>query len=189
MRELVLGTGATATKVMIQEQVQPLIIRSPDCQDTLKVTFSSFDWDGGSVTVFVENQPPGDLSEQEMAGCAKKSDRPAAPRSGKLPRQTIEFTLTPYSLPFSDNTLLASGNRFGVYVKTADEISCKPDGQGTEIERQAVVWFVWFPQDFVPPRERPLELDLKASESLDRWTEDADPKASGDPPAAGASGT
>jgi hypothetical protein len=189
MRELVLGTGATATKVMIQEQVQPLIIRSPDCKDTLKVTFSSFDWDGGSVTVFVENQPPGDLSAQEAAECAKKSDRPPAPPSGKLPRQTIEFTLTPYSLPFSDNTLLASGNRFGVYVKTADEISCKPDGQGTEIERQAVVWFVWFPHDFVPPRERPLELDLRTSDSEARRGEDKSPAGSGAAPAPAAAGT
>jgi hypothetical protein len=189
MRELEIGTGATATKVMIQEQVQPLIIRSPDCQDTLKVTFSSFDWDGGSVTVFVETQPPGDLGEQEAAGCAKKSNHPPAARAGKLPRQSIEFTLTPYSLPFSDNTLLASGNRFGVYVKTADEIACKPDGQGTEIERQAVVWFVWFPQDFVPPRERPLELDLKASDSEDRGADDGSRKASGGPAAARGTGT
>jgi hypothetical protein len=172
MRELTMGTGATATKIMIQAPVQPLIIRSPDCQDTLKVTFSSFDWDGGAVTVFVETQPPGDLSAQETAKCARNSDRPKAPRAGKLPRQSIEFTLTPYSLPFSDNTLLASGNRFGVYVKTADEIACKPDGQGTAVERQAVVWFVWFPQDFVPPRERPLELDLKTSDPQARSAED-----------------
>jgi hypothetical protein len=189
MRELKIGTGATATKILIQEPVQPLIIRSPDCQDTLKVTFSSFDWDGGAVTVFVETQPPGDLGEQEAAGCAKKSNHPPAARAGKLPRQSIEFTLTPYSLPFSDNTLLASGNRFGVYVKTADEIACKPDGQGTEIERQAVVWFVWFPQDFVPPRERPLELDLKTSDSEARRAEDQSPTASGGPAAPGAAGT
>ena len=194
MRELSIGEGATATKVMIQAETQPLIVRSPDCQDTLKVTFSSFDWDDATVSVSAETLPPGDLRAEEMAECPKKPDEkvsvaPPAPRAGKLPKQNVEFTLTPYSLPYSDNTMLPSGNRFGVYVKTAAEISCKPDDPGSKIERQAIVWFVWFPQDFVPPMERPDEMNRKMPGSATDGDEDGNAEANGGSSAAGASGT
>lgn len=178
MRELILGDGPTATKTMIQETLRPLVISSPDNVDTLKVTFSSFDWDGGSVNVLVETQPPGDLSAQKAATRARNSERPEAPRAARLPKQRIEFTLTQYSLPFSDNTLLGSGNRFGVYVRSAEEIPCKSVGQGEEIERQAVVWFVWFPKNFQPPRERPPELDRKTPAADARSAEDKSPARS-----------
>ena len=64
----------------------------------------------------------------------------------------IEFTLSPYSFPFSDNTLLPSGNRFGIYLTRIDDI---PD-----VARIMRLSFVWFPKDFVPPRERPFDLDV-----------------------------
>ena len=38
----------------------------------------------------------------------------------------IEFTLSPYSFPFSDNTLLPSGNRFGIYLTRIDDIPVDP---------------------------------------------------------------
>ena len=65
----------------------------------------------------------------------------------------IEFTLSPYSFPFSDNTLLPSGNRFGIYLTRIDDI---PD-----VARIMRLSFVWFPKDFVPPRERPFDLDVE----------------------------
>jgi hypothetical protein len=64
----------------------------------------------------------------------------------------IEFTLSPYSFPFSDNTLLPSGNRFGIYLTRIDVV---PD-----VLRVMRLSFVWFPRNFVPPRERPFDLDI-----------------------------
>jgi len=54
--------------------------------------------------------------------------------------------LSPYSFPFSDNTLLPSGNRFGIYLTRIDVIP--------EVARVMQLSFVWFPNDFVPPRVR-----------------------------------
>jgi hypothetical protein len=70
-----------------------------------------------------------------------------------FPPQRIEFTVSSYSLPFSDNTLLPTGNRFGLYIRTVDDIP--------GVARIMNVWFVWFPRGFIPPRERPLDLDLE----------------------------
>ena len=65
---------------------------------------------------------------------------------GESQRHTppIEFTLSPYSFPFSDNTLLPSGNRFGIYLTRIDIV---PD-----VLQVMRLSFVWFPKDFVLPR-------------------------------------
>jgi hypothetical protein len=136
MRQLVKVDGVQVTS-------SPLIITSPDGRDRVHVRLSSFDWSDQTVSVSAEMQPP------EAAA--------AAARATNLPRQRIEFTLSPYSLPFSDNTLLPSGNRFGLYIRTVDEVP--------GFARIMKVWFVWFPRDFVPPRERPINLDLSGAGS------------------------
>lgn len=127
----------------VQVSTAPLIITSPDGKDRVHVRLSAFDWNDQTVSVSAELQPP------EVATAARQTTN--------LPRQTIEFTLSPYSLPFSDNTLLPSGNRFGLYIRTVDEVP--------GFARLMKVWFVWFPAKFVPPRERPIELDLPGNGS------------------------
>ena len=82
-------------------------------------------------------------------------DASGAPQANTPP---IEFTLSPYSFPFSDNTLLPSGNRFGIYLTRIDIV---PD-----VLHVMRLSFVWFPKDFVPPRERPFDLDMSAIVSL-----------------------
>jgi hypothetical protein len=76
-------------------------------------------------------------------------DPKGAPQAHTPP---IEFTLSPYSFPFSDNTLLPSGNRFGIYLTRIDIVP--------GVLRVMRLSFVWFPKDFVPPRERPFEMDV-----------------------------
>jgi hypothetical protein len=110
----------------------PLPVTSPDGKDRLAVSLRAARWDDQTVGIYV------------LRLDAKGVPDPDAP--------PIEFTLTPYSFPFSDNTLLPSGNRFGVYLTRVDNI---PD-----VARVMRLSFVWFPKDFVPPRERPLDLDL-----------------------------
>jgi hypothetical protein len=112
----------------------PLRVTSPDGKDRLQVSLRAARWDDQTVGVYVLRLDP------------KNAPDPDAP--------PIEFTLTPYSFPFSDNTLLPSGNRFGLYLTRVDNI---PD-----VARVMRLSFVWFPKDFVPPRERPLDLDLTA---------------------------
>jgi hypothetical protein len=110
----------------------PMQVTSPDGRDTLQVSFRAVSWADQTVGIY-----------------ARVLDRNQAQQANTPP---IEFTLSPYSLPFSDNTLLSSGNRFGVYLTRIDEV---PD-----VVRVMRLSFVWFPKDFVPPRERPLDLDL-----------------------------
>ena len=110
----------------------PLRISSPDGKDRLQLILRAARWDDQTVGIYV------------LRLNARGEPDPDAP--------PIEFTLTPYSFPFSDNTLLPSGNRFGVYLTRVDNI---PD-----VARIMRLSFVWFPKDFVPPRERPLDLDL-----------------------------
>lgn len=111
----------------------PLQVASPDGRDRLQLALRGARWDEQTVGVYVLR-----------LGADGQPDAAAPP---------IEFTLTPYSFPFSDNTLLPSGNRFGVYLTRVDSI---PD-----VARVMRLSFVWFPKDFVPPRERPLDMDLE----------------------------
>ena len=110
----------------------PLHVTSPDGRDRLQVSFRAARWTDQTVGVY-----------------ALLLDQNGEREANSPP---IEFTLSPYSLPFSDNTLLSSGNRFGIYLTRIDII---PD-----VARVMRLSFVWFPRDFVPPRERPLDLDL-----------------------------
>lgn len=60
---------------------------------------------------------------------------------------TKNFTLTWYDLPFTDNTLLSDGYRFALVLGDMD----------TEILPRTVnLKFIWFPQNYFPPRERPI---------------------------------
>lgn len=113
----------------------PLRIVSPDGKDSLQVNIRAVSWATQTVGIYAA-----------LLGANGESPAHNPP---------IEFTLSPYSFPFSDNTLLPSGNRFGIYLTRIDDI---PD-----VARVMRLSFVWFPKDFVPPRERPFDLDVSAS--------------------------
>jgi hypothetical protein len=110
----------------------PLRIPSPDGQDTLQVNVRAVNWASQTVGIYSVLLGPNGASQTHTP--------------------PIEFTLSPYSFPFSDNTLLPSGNRFGIYLTRIDDIP--------EVARVMRLSFVWFPKDFVPPRERPFDLDV-----------------------------
>jgi hypothetical protein len=115
-------------------QGAPLRVVSPDGQDSLQVNIRAVNWAAQTVGVYAL-----------VLGPKGESQRHTPP---------IEFTLSPYSFPFSDNTLLPSGNRFGIYLTRIDIV---PD-----VLQVMRLSFVWFPKDFVPPRERPFDLDVNA---------------------------
>ena len=129
------GTPATGSITLVCSSTAmgaPLRIVSPDGQDSLQVNVRAVSWAAQTVGIY-----------SVLLG-----------RNGEAQKHTppIEFTLSPYSFPFSDNTLLPSGNRFGIYLTRIDDI---PD-----VARIMRLSFVWFPKDFVPPRERPFDLDV-----------------------------
>lgn len=126
------GSGTISLDCSASAAGTPLQVTSPDGRDRLQVAFRAVSWADQTVGVY-----------------ARVLDASGAQQPNTPP---IEFTLSPYSLPFSDNTLLSTGNRFGVYLTRIDVV---PD-----VVRVMRLSFVWFPRDFVPPRERPLDIDL-----------------------------
>ncbi|HET9693040.1 MAG TPA: hypothetical protein VFP48_01555 [Steroidobacteraceae bacterium] len=136
------GDGATVAKSPTASSITlecsstamgaPLRIVSPDGQDSLQVNVRAVSWAAQTVGIY-----------SVLLGPNNEAQKHTPP---------IEFTLSPYSFPFSDNTLLPSGNRFGIYLTRIDDI---PD-----VARIMRLSFVWFPKDFVPPRERPFDLDV-----------------------------
>lgn len=126
------ASGSLTLNCSSSAQGAPLRIVSPDGRDSLQVNIRAVSWAAQTVGVY-----------SVLLGADGESQ-------GRTP--PIEFTLSPYSFPFSDNTLLPSGNRFGIYLTRIDDIP--------GVARIMRLSFVWFPKDFVPPRERPFDLDL-----------------------------
>jgi len=126
-------SGSLALQCSSMAMGVPLQIVSPDGRDRLQVNVRAVNWAAQTVGIY-----------SVLLGPKGESQTHTPP---------IEFTLSPYSFPFSDNTLLPSGNRFGIYLTRIDDI---PD-----VARIMRLSFVWFPKDFVPPRERPFDLDVE----------------------------
>jgi hypothetical protein len=125
-------SGSLTLNCSSSAQGAPLRIVSPDGRDTLQVNIRAVSWAAQTVGIY-----------SVLLGADGESQGHTPP---------IEFTLSPYSFPFSDNTLLPGGNRFGIYLTRIDDIP--------GVARIMRLSFVWFPKDFVPPRERPFDLDL-----------------------------
>ena len=125
--------GSFALQCSSSAMGAPLQVVSPDGQDGLQINVRAVNWAAQTVGIYSVLLGPNGESQTHTP--------------------PIEFTLSPYSFPFSDNTLLPSGNRFGIYLTRIDDI---PD-----VARIMRLSFVWFPKDFVPPRERPFDLDVE----------------------------
>ena len=98
---------------------------APNCKDSLNISFHNAQWNNRTIDVDVEQM--------------------SLPK--RAPPQPYVFQLTPFTVPFSDNTPLADGNRFAVYQ---NDTSTFPDG--VSIMR---VRLRWFPLYYYPPTERP----------------------------------
>jgi hypothetical protein len=136
-KEATAASGAITMECSTSAQGLPWRVTSPDGRDSLQVNIRAVNWPAQTVGIY-----------------ALVLDAKGGPQANTPP---IEFTLSPYSFPFSDNTLLPSGNRFGIYLTRLDVV---PD-----VLRVMRLSFVWFPRNFVPPRERPFDLDIGTSVS------------------------
>jgi hypothetical protein len=149
--QLLQGDGTTAyfacssADAVTQENV-PFTVASHDCQDSLTVLLADLNWASNTVRVLATSNP---TPLQSAASLPSRS----------IP-EFVEFTVSPYALPFSDNTLLRSGNRFGVYIRQIEPSRepCEPPvcDPSTRLMRLSLIWF---PRDFIPPRERPTDFE------------------------------
>lgn len=80
----------------------PLRIVSPDGRDNLQVDVRAVNWAAQTVGIYSKLLDPNGESPAHMP--------------------SIEFTLSPCSFPLPDNTLLPTGNRFGIYLMRLDDI-------------------------------------------------------------------
>jgi hypothetical protein len=126
--------------------LMPFTVSSLDCQDRLTILLADLDWASNTVRVLATsapeaNAPLGNVADPTIA-------------------EFVEFTLSPYAMPFSDNTLLRSGNRFGIYLRQTEPSRepCEPPAcdPTTRLMRLSLIWF---PRDFIPPRERPTDFE------------------------------
>ncbi len=124
----------------------PFTVSSPNCQDRLTIFLGDLSWASNTVRVLATSTPAS-------------GQNASTPAARSIP-EFVEFTVSPYALPFSDNTLLRSGNRFGVYIRQIEPSrepceapACDPT---TRLMRLSLIWF---PRDFIPPRERPTDFE------------------------------
>ncbi len=105
---------------------EPIRLESPDKKWTLNAV--AYDPDSENQTVqmttsLVSNAPTGQQVYNDIA---------------------YKFTLSWYSFPLTDNTLLPDGNRFAITLDRGVEGG------------SASLRLIWFPKDYITPRERPL---------------------------------
>jgi hypothetical protein len=149
--QLLQGDGTTAyfacssTDAETPENV-PFTVTSHDCQDRLTILLADLSWASNTVRVLATSTPAPMES--------------GATQPGRSIPEFVEFTVSPYALPFSDNTLLRSGNRFGLYTRQIEPSRepCEPPvcDPTTRLMRLSLIWF---PRDFIPPRERPTDFE------------------------------
>lgn len=106
-------------------------LKSPDGTWRLDLTATTPDWENKNIRIHMNLK--NSVSERDKG----------------YQDIFMEFTLTPYDFPLTDNTLLADGNRFAVVL---DNIELDPGIKtGTVTMR-----LIWFPKNYFTPRERPI---------------------------------
>jgi hypothetical protein len=112
----------------------PHVVIAPDGKYELRLLMGEADWDKQEFKMYVR------LLEHKLG------DSQTVPLGQGTP---FDFTLTPYDLPFTDNTIVDKDHRFSLVVKDT-----LPPNQK---KKDAVeIWVVWFPEGYVLPHERPV---------------------------------
>ncbi len=114
--------------------IQPPGFVSPDCTDSLDVSFTNPQWSNRSIDIQVTR--PSQYVQPSTTG-------------GSDP-ETYRFQLSPFAFPFSDNTPLSDGNRFALIENDVTPVTV--GGESIYIMR---VRLRWFPKYYYPPTERP----------------------------------
>jgi len=102
-------------------------VQSPDKKYTLSMVASNPDWVNETFNISVN------LTTNTQDGEKRYQDL------------AYNFVLTWFDLPLTDNTLLPDGNRFAFTLAAVMK------------GKEATLRIIWFPKDYVTPRERPLD--------------------------------
>lgn len=122
---------------------------SPDKKSIVTIQISEPNWDDQTFKVYVNTAsiPPNkakDIITTKSKQMYQSSCSAVVATSGKN-RADVAFELTPFDFPFTDNTLLADGNRFAIVLESANVHA-----------KIVVLKFIWFPKVYFAPRERPI---------------------------------
>jgi hypothetical protein len=102
-------------------------VESPDKRYTLNVVASNPNWENETFNVGVNLMTNTPAEGQQYQDIA------------------YNFALTWFDLPLTDNTLLPDGNRFALTLAAVRKA------------KDATFRLIWFPKDYITPRERPLD--------------------------------
>jgi hypothetical protein len=155
--------GSVGTPVLF-----PRVCVSPDQRWKLEIILEAMDFDKSTVRVKIDLK----LNTTDQTG-----ENAASPSNSSIPQERtkpIDFQLTYYDLPLTDNTLLGDGNRFAVILQNINkpsEIPLNPEQirsfndqwmlpPDQSIQRikiaDAQLSLIWFPKEYFTPRERPI---------------------------------
>jgi hypothetical protein len=117
----------------------PHSVVAPDGKYELRLSMGEADWNKRVFKMYV------------LLGERGPGESQAVPLDRMTP---FDFTLTPYDLPFTDNTIVDRDHRFSLVVK--DIVPRVEDGK--EDEKNVEIWVLWFPEGYVLPHERPVNF-------------------------------
>jgi hypothetical protein len=136
---------------------------SPDKKWTLQITINEINPEESYVDALIDILPH---SEIDNKGKDKSSTQNNTEENDK--RIHLEFRLTYYDFPLTDNTMLADGNRFAFIVNDIQKQDLRlgssrdassndqTDGSFQSEICSADLSLIWFPKDYFTPRERPI---------------------------------
>jgi hypothetical protein len=138
----------------IEEKFLPgreICIVSPDKKYIVTVYISDHDWIENTFKVHVDvfgiQKEQADAIVMNNSEQIYQSSCRAAKEALKQNLDDMEFKLTWFDFPLTDNTLLADGNRFALVL---DNIVGEPSFKNVSIR------LIWFPKVYFTPRERPI---------------------------------
>lgn len=173
--------GATKTRCDVDEKSKPgepdgrnvcskdlLIEPSPAGKLALTVSIDRADWKRQSFTLSVKPglaEKPSGEGDSKPLGTADACSSPPQKTHAEADTanvatagsSAVKFETTWYDFPLTDNTLLADGSRYAVFI---DDVCPK--------QKTVKLALLWFPRDYFPARERPANYhDLRARLKLD----------------------
>jgi len=138
-------------------KLEAYVDSSPDGKESIAVTVTGANWAGDEFTVEVKPVGPHSALPAPQGGkraevCETRTDNESGAdvRSGGA--SALTFDVTDFDFPLTDNTLLASGSRFAVFV---DQVCGSPSAAGPGATGAIKLGVLWFPRDYYPARERP----------------------------------
>jgi len=142
---------------------EPVFENAPDGQGAISIAVNKADWKRQAFTLLITSMAhQTELSPQEKKKLEDQSTGVAPRCDGLRPntsstelvatataKGSVEFEITWFDLPLTDNTPLWSGSRYAIFI---DRVCPEDGGEGEKVVKLALMWF---PKDYFPPRERP----------------------------------